>query len=684
MAEEMYGYVGTLLKIDLTESVIEKIPTDTYDVDKWIGGRGLGSIIQWMECDPEAGALDPGNVLTLLTGPLTGTMLDGGRTFVQGVSPTGYPDTGSFCRSSFGGAFAPEMKFAGYDGIILKGKAAKPVYLYINDDQVELRDAQDLWGLDNFAVQNELYKRSGDKARVASIGPAGEHMTMFSTILTDESSVTGMGSFGAVMGSKNLKAISVQGTGSVKVADPEGLMELVEYTQNLSTRKLTEIDENLPTNSYIGSWLACLPLVDSDIYKEHRDEEGKLEIGYTGCYSCPWGGCGYSVKYKDGSSLNMGQLRCTEAIPVSGESAQTGEYVGRTHLKRLTLNERLGLSDGNMWFQGFDPLFQMGNVLSEETTGLDWNDFGKEEFTRDLMNQIAYRSTPFGDAVANGWRYLLEEHIGTPEAKYYYRAIRGVRNSPKHNGGGSCGWYIPGAYLAPGILRFATSNLCATDIRCTGAETFLLFGSNDKLLPAGSEEHQALVDANSTTLFGTDQVFKDIQAWSWDSEWNAPFSKWNHQFKAFDDSLIFCYIAMSAMGIYSNYTENHQGDFDIPKKLLEVVTGKALTHEEEELFGQRMYLLERSILTRQGCNREDDLLFDEVYAEYAPENLETSFYQTDTGLTKERYEGMLDEWYEVMGMDVATGLPKRSTYEASGLTEMADRLENEYGIKLPA
>lgn len=113
MADEMYGYVGTLLKIDLTDGTIEKIPTNTYDLDKWIGGRGLGSIIHWEEVGPEVGALDPENVLTFLTGPITGTMLDGGRTFVQGLSPAGYPDTGSFCRSSFGGGFAPELKFAG-------------------------------------------------------------------------------------------------------------------------------------------------------------------------------------------------------------------------------------------------------------------------------------------------------------------------------------------------------------------------------------------------------------------------------------------------------------------------------------------------------------------------------------------------------------------------------------------
>lgn len=682
MAEELYGYVGTLLKIDLTAQTIERIPTTTYDLDKWVGGRGLGSIIQWTECPPEAGALDPENVLTFLTGPLSGTMLDGGRTFVQGVSPTGYPDTGSFCRSSFGGGFAPELKFAGYDGIIIKGKAAKPVYLYINDDIVEIRDAQDLWGMDNFAVQNELWLRSNGKARVASIGPAGEHMTIFSVILTDDSSVTGMGSFGAVMGSKNLKAISVQGTGSVKIYDPQGLMDLVEYTQNLSTRKLYETGEGVPTNSYIGSWLACLPLTDSDLYREAR--EGTIELGYTGCYSCPWGGCGYSFRYKDHSGKPMGQMRCTEAIPVSGEAAAEGEFVGRAHLARLTLNERLGLSDGNLWFQGLEGLFNVGHILTEEATGMDWSGFGTEEFTRDLMYAIAYRSTPVGDAIANGWRYFLEEFVGTDEARYYYRAIRGVRNSPKHNGGGCCGWYIPGAYLAPGLLRFATSNLCETDIRCTGAETFLLFGSNDELLPAGSEEHQALVDANSTTLFGTDQVFKDIQAWDWTSSWNAPFCKWNHQFKALDDSLIFCYIAMSAMGIYSNYTENHQGDFDIPKKLLKVVTGREINEEEEEAFGMRMYLLERSILTRQGCDRNDDELFDEVYQEYATEHIDESYYKAETGLTKELYEAMLDSWYETMGMDVATGLPRRSTYEQYGISDIADRLEQEYGVALPA
>lgn len=683
MSEELYGYVGTLLKIDLTAQTVEKLPTGTYDLDKWVGGRGLGSIIHWQEVGPEAGAFDPENVITFLTGPVTGTMLDGGRTFVQTISPAGYPDTGSFCRSSFGGAFAPELKFAGYDGIIVKGKAEKPVYIYINDDVVEIRNATDLWGMDNFAVQNELWNRSGGKARVASIGPAGEHLSMFSTIITDESSATGMGSFGAVMGSKNLKAISVQGTGSVKVADPQGLLDLVEHIQDIWARKLYETDEKNPANSFIGSWLTCLPLADSSLYKEVRDPEGELELGYSSCYACPWGGCGYTVRYKDHSQTGLGNLRCTEAIPVAAESAANNEYVGRAHLRRLDLNERLGLSDANMWFQGLDPISQMPGLLTKENTGVDWADFGKVEFTDDLMHQVAYRSTPLGDAIANGWRYFLEDFIDTPESHYFYKAIRGIRNSPKHNGGGVCGWYIPGAYLAPGLVRFATSNLCATDIRCTGSETFLLFGLNPNIVPVNSDEFYELVDANSTDNFGTPEAYRDIMNWNWEGKYNAAFTKWNHQFKSFDDSAISCYIAWNNIADYSNYTEDHKGDKEWLNKLFKVVTGKDFGKEDEEAFGERMYLLERSILTRQGCTRADDELFDEVYQEYAPEHVDASFYKCDTGLTKERYEKMLDDFYDVMGLDIASGLPKRSAFEASDLTDIADRLEGEYGIRLP-
>ena len=684
MADALYGYVGTLLKINLTDATVEKIPTTTYDVDKWIGGRGLGSIIQWTECSPEVGAFDPENIITFLTGPVTGTVCDGGRTIVQAVSPIGYPDTGSFCRSTFGGGFGAELKFAGYDGIIITGQSEKPVYLYINDDTVEIRDAADLWGLDNFATQNELWKRSDNKACVASIGPAGEHQCLMSTILCNESSVTGLGSYGAVMGNKKLKAISVQGTGGVPIADPEGLLEFVTHFQSLACRKLYETDDehNFP-NSFLGSWLACLALKDSDLYKEVRDPNGKLDLGYSGCYGCTFGGCGYTVRYRDGSNISIGQFRCTEAIPTNGEMTQTGEFVGRTHIKRLTLNERLGFSDCTLWFQGLDPMVDAG-ILNEETTGMDWSEFGSAEFTEKLMYDIAYRRTEVGDALANGYRYFLENFVGTPEAIRYYRAIRGVRNSPKHNGGGCGNGYLPGAYLAHGLLRFATSNLCAVDIRCTGSETHLNFAVNPKLGSLGDEKLQAWTDANSMKRFGNVETQRDVQNWNWESPYAGTYIKWSHSFKAFLDSALFCFMQEGSGIGTSNYTDDLTGDDHIAAELYTCVTGKEFTPEDEDNFGWRMYLLERSILMRQGLTRADDELFDEVYEEYATENVDKSIYQMDTGLTRERFDGMLERFYDAMGMDRETGYPCRSTYEQLNIPEIADRLEEEYGLVLPA
>lgn len=684
MADKLYGYVGTLLKVNLTDATIEKIPTTTYDVDKWIGGRGLGSIIQWTECAPEVGAFDPENVLTFLTGPVTGTVCDGGRTIVQAVSPIGYPDTGSFCRSTFGGGFGAELKFAGYDGIIITGQSETPVYLYINDDDVELRDATDLWGLDNFATQNELWRRSEDKAYVASIGPAGENQCLMSTILCNESSVTGLGSFGAVMGNKKLKAISVQGTGGVPIADPEGLLDFVTHFQSLACRKLYETDDehNFP-NSFLGSWLAALALKDSDLYKEVRDPNGKLELGYSGCYGCTFGGCGYTVRYKDGKGMSIGQLKCTEAIPTNGEMTQMGEFVGRTHIKRLTLNERLGFSDCTLWFQGLDPMVDAG-ILTEESTGMDWSDFGSAAFTEKLMYDIAYRRTDVGDALAKGYRYFLEDFVGTPEAIRYYRAIRGVRNSPKHNGGGCGNWYEPGAYLAHGLLRYATSNLCAVDIRCTGSETHLNFAVNPKLGSLGDEKLQAWTDANSMKRFGNVETQRDVQNWNWESPYAGTYIKWSHSFKAFLDSALFCFMQEGSGIGTSNYTDDLTGDDHIAAELYTCVTGKEFTPEDEDAFGWRMYLLERSILMRQGLTRADDELFDEVYDEYATENVANSIYQMDTGLTRERFDGMLERFYDAMGMDHETGWPRLSTYEQLGITEISDRLESEYGLELPA
>ena len=200
--------------MDLTTRKVSESSTFDY-VPKFLGGRGLGAKICWDEVPPEVGAFDPENRLVFATGPLQGTLAPtSGRFTVVGKSPQSTP-VESFTRSGVGGHFAPELKWAGYDAVIIQGKASQPVYLWISDQKAQILDAKDLWGLDTYQTQQALWKIHGNKTRVMVIGKAGENQSRIACILTDTGDASGQGGFGGVMGSKNLKAIAVRGTGSV-------------------------------------------------------------------------------------------------------------------------------------------------------------------------------------------------------------------------------------------------------------------------------------------------------------------------------------------------------------------------------------------------------------------------------------------------------------------------------------
>jgi aldehyde:ferredoxin oxidoreductase len=159
------------------------------------------------------------------------------------------PQTGpieSFCRSGVGGHFAPELKWAGYDAVIIQGKAPKPVYLWITDHKAEILDATRLWGLDTYQTQQMIWKLHGPKTRVMVIGRAGETKSRIACILTDTGDASGQGGYGGVMGSKNLKAIAVRGTGTVNVARPKDLMEITRHIQKLFSRKSLKSDPYQP------------------------------------------------------------------------------------------------------------------------------------------------------------------------------------------------------------------------------------------------------------------------------------------------------------------------------------------------------------------------------------------------------------------------------------------------------
>jgi aldehyde:ferredoxin oxidoreductase len=212
----MYGWIGTILRVNLTTGSFKKEALDPDLARKYIGARGLGSRILTDEIDPKIDPLSSGNKLIFASGPLSGTNApSAGHYNVVTKGPQG----GTIAASSSGGLFGPMMKYAGYDLIIIEGKAKGPVYVWINDASVEIRDASGTWGKAVPETTEAIRAATDEEASVACIGPAGERMVLFANVMNECNRAAGRTGVGAVMGSKNLKAVAIRGTGAVRVAD---------------------------------------------------------------------------------------------------------------------------------------------------------------------------------------------------------------------------------------------------------------------------------------------------------------------------------------------------------------------------------------------------------------------------------------------------------------------------------
>ncbi|HKZ87168.1 MAG TPA: aldehyde ferredoxin oxidoreductase family protein [Anaerolineae bacterium] len=213
-----YGYSGAILRINLTDRRVTREPIDRKLCEDYVGGRGLTSYLLYREMDPAIDPLGPENKLMFGAGPLTGTgAVAASRYVVVCKSPL----TGTIACSNSGGFFGPEMKFAGYDAIIFEGKAQKPVYVWINDEHVEIRPADHLWGKTPEEIDDAVRAATNPLTKVACIGPAGEKLSLLAGVVNDRQRLAARSGVGAVMGSKNLKAVAVRGTGSIRLADPE-------------------------------------------------------------------------------------------------------------------------------------------------------------------------------------------------------------------------------------------------------------------------------------------------------------------------------------------------------------------------------------------------------------------------------------------------------------------------------
>ena len=220
----LYGWTGRILRVYLCTGQMSTMDTMDF-APAFAGGVGIAARIAWQELSPWMDAFDPGNPLFIMTGPLTGTLASGaGRVEVLGIAPQQHPSV--FSRSGMGGHWGAELKYAGYDGLVIQGAAPQPVYLWIHDGECELRDATDLWGRGTYSTTTALRAIHGPRTRVISCGQAGERRSRIAIIQTETGNAAGQGGFGGVMGSKNLKAIAVRGTMGVPIARPQAFFDL--------------------------------------------------------------------------------------------------------------------------------------------------------------------------------------------------------------------------------------------------------------------------------------------------------------------------------------------------------------------------------------------------------------------------------------------------------------------------
>ncbi|MEG3066911.1 MAG: aldehyde ferredoxin oxidoreductase N-terminal domain-containing protein [Syntrophaceticus schinkii] len=221
---KLYGYVGKIARINLTDKSVEIIPTSKY-VPKYIGGRCICNKIFWDEVKPGVKAFDLENKLIYMTGPTTATGIPtGGRTVFTGIAANNLPE--QYAWSGIGGWFGAELKFAGYDGFILEGRASELTYICIEDDKITFRSARNLWGKKVHDTQAKLEEWHGSKTKSMVIGPAGENLMRNASVTTSNDNVAAKAGFGAVFGSKNLKAITCKGTGVVIPYDIPKVLEL--------------------------------------------------------------------------------------------------------------------------------------------------------------------------------------------------------------------------------------------------------------------------------------------------------------------------------------------------------------------------------------------------------------------------------------------------------------------------
>ncbi len=625
--------LGDILFVDLTNRKITKKPFTRDLASQYIGSRGYNAALLWEMVPPGTDPLGPDNVLIFGAGTLTGTSaLSSGRVTITTKSPA----TNLYLKTNVGGAWGGELRFAGYSYVVITGKADIPVYLWIRDNEVEIRDAKSIWGKDVRETERILHQEINDShVKVASIGQAGENQVLFAGIMCSNYNAAARGGSGAVMGSKNLKAIAVRGTQAVEVAEPERFYELINEVWELYHKQSGVLNTHLFGTSGSVSAINEMHILPSfnfqSGYFKHADKisgqalvDGRYLKRRVGCYACPMSCHRYSEvkegKYK--GSFTGGPEYETFSALGSGCGVSDIECIIRAN----ELCDIYGLdtiSTGSV-IQWLMECHQRELDFDREGLDLSW---GNGDTVISLIDKITYRQG-LGDLLADGVKHAAEKMKQSSED--WAMEAKGLEQSRVET-------------------RSAYSYALAFMVNPRGpdhlhTETLAEFGMSPEMV-------DVVENVTGDKKFATPYI----------TEKRAEIMRWHEDVYAVTDALGLCAFASTAQYYMTP---------KLMAELFSAAVGIPCSEEEGMKLGQKIMAMERCYNVREGLTREDDKL---------PKRLMTEALEDVTDRPNinslEVMGPLLDQYYEMHGWDVSTGRPTRKTLLNYGLESWIEQLE---------
>jgi len=593
----------------------------------FLGGRGFNSKILYDEVPKNVDPLSPQNKLMFATGPLVGTAFPLGARFnVSAKSPL----TGILGDSNAGGHFAAEMKFAGYDQIIIEGKSRKPSYIYIENQEIQIKDAEHLAGKDVYETTETIRKDLGDRTvQVATVGPAAENHVLYAGIFANLARPAARTGIGTVMASKNLKAVALKGTGSIKIADPRKFWKIVEEIEEetyahpqyrlrriMGTTRILMLADKLgflPTRHFTSATFEHAAKVSGERLAREYNVKNRA------CFSCivP---CSRVYLIRGGEYAGLfGEGPEYEAL--SSLTARVGNSNLDLALKAVDLANRLGLdaittAECIAWAM---ELYEKGELTKKETFGLELK-WGNGEAILALIKRIAYREG-FGDLLADGVKMAAEKLGKGKEIAFHVKGLEIIQADPRGLKGYGLG--------------YAVASRGADHLR---SEPFIELSDD----PEKGREMFGVPEATLRLAHkGKGKLVRYFENWC-----------------AIIDSLEVC----------KNLAENMELlPFNRAAEITEVTTGFHFTEEAVFGIGERIINLERAYLIREGIRRRDDYLPARFLKEPLPDgNSKGAIFEI---------EPMLNEYYAERDWDSETGVPKAEKLRKIGLAYIVEDLK---------